>query len=186
MRFNGNKFKQLSYGQVDNVSIESFKNPSGEDVQRNYVVKDLDVITNCNITFREHIDSIVTSSRIEIGILLRTFQTREKDLMIKSFKTYIRSRLEYCCSVCSPLEKAQREINEIERIQKSFTNRIRGMERLDYHQRLKELELYSLERRRERYLIILAWQMIEGIKENTLNLKISRNRSRRIWMPIIR
>ena len=27
--------------------------------------------------------------------------------------------------------------------------------------------------------------MIEGIKENTLNLKISRNRPRRIWMPII-
>ena len=28
--------------------------------------------------------------------------------------------------------------------------------------------------------------MIEGIKENTLNLKTSRNRSRRIWMLIIR
>ena len=50
----------------------------------------------------------------------------------------------------SPLEKAQRDINEIERIQKSFTNRIRGMEGLNYHQRLKELELYSLEGRRER------------------------------------
>merc|ERR1712198_395255 len=106
--------------------------------------------------------------------------------MLKLFNTYIRGRLEYCCPVWSPSEKAQGEINEIERIQKSFTNRIRGMKRLDYHQRLKELELYSLERRRERYLIILAWQMIEGIKENTLNLKTSRNRARRIWMPIIR
>ena len=51
---------------------------------------------------------------------------------------------------------------------------------------MKELELYSLERRRERCLIILAWQMIEGIKEKKLNLKTSRNRSRRIWMLIIR
>ena len=149
MRFNGNKFEQLSYGLVDNVNVESYKNPSGEDIQRSDVVKDLGVITNGNITFREHIDSIVTSSRIKIGILLRTFQTRERDLMKKLFKTYIRSRLEYCCSVWSPPEKAQRDINEIERIQKSFTNRIRGMEGLNYHQRLKELELYSLERRRE-------------------------------------
>ena len=77
MKFNGNKFEQLSYGQVDNVNVESYKNPSGEDIQRSDVVKDLGVITNGNITFREHIDSIVTSSRIKIGILLRTFQTRE-------------------------------------------------------------------------------------------------------------
>ena len=72
MKFNGNKFEQLSYGQVDNVSIESYKNPSKDDLQRSDVVKDLGVVTNGNITFREHIDSIVTSSRIKIGILLRT------------------------------------------------------------------------------------------------------------------
>ena len=83
MKFNENKFKQLSYGQVDNVSIESYKNPSKEDIQRSDVVKDLGVITNGNITFREHIDSIVTSSRLEIGILLRIFQTRDRDLMKK-------------------------------------------------------------------------------------------------------
>ena len=74
------------------------------------MVKDLGVITNRNITFREHIDSIVTSSRIKIGILLRTFQTRERDLMKKLSKTYIRSRLEYCCSVWSPPRRKPREI----------------------------------------------------------------------------
>ncbi len=41
--------------------------------------------------------------------------------------------------------------------------------------------MYSLERRRERYLIIYGWQQIEGIKENILKLQISeRESSRRI------
>ena len=40
--------------------------------------------------------------------------------------------------------------------------------------------MYSLERRRDRYLIIYGWQQIENIKENVLNLKtswIGRNRT---------
>ena len=38
----------------------------------------------------------------------------------------------------------QDDINEIERLQKSFTARKDGMEKLIYHQRLKELKLYIL------------------------------------------
>merc|ERR1712055_1171540 len=54
-------------------------------------------------------------------------------------------------------------------------------DQLDYHERLKKLKLYSLERRRERYLIINAWQQIEGITENISELKARRiGRSRRI------
>ena len=41
---------------------------------------------------------------------------------------------------------------------------------MDYHERLKRLGLYSLERRRDWFLIINAWQQLEGIKENVLNL----------------
>ena len=54
------------------------------------------------------------------------------------------------------------------------------MEGLDYHERLKKLNIYSLERRRDRYFIIYGWQQIEGIKENILNLKtnwLRRNRN---------
>ena len=55
------------------------------------------------------------------------------------------------------------------------------MEDLDYHERLKELKLYSLERRRDRYFIIYGWQQLEGLKENVLKLKSSWNgRDRRI------
>ena len=63
--------------------------------------------------------------------------------------------MEYCCIVWSPV--SHKWIYELEKVQKSFTSRINGMEELDYHERLKKLNLYSLERRRERFMIIYGW-----------------------------
>lgn len=45
------------------------------------------------------------------------------------------------------------------------------MENLNYHGRLKELQLCSLERRRERYRLMYAWKQIEGQNINILELK---------------
>ena len=120
-----------------------------------------------------------------MGILLRTFSTREKEPMLKMFNTYIKSKMEYCCIVWSPVN--QKWIYELEKIQKNFTKKIKGMEELNYHERLKKLNMYSLERRRERYMIIYGWQQLEGIKENVLRLVASdTRRDRRIISPKIR
>ena len=50
---------------------------------------------------------------------------------------------------------------------------------MNYHERLKKLGLYSLERRRERFLIINAWQQLEGERENVLKLKTGKEGRRR-------
>ena len=58
------------------------------------------------------------------------------------FYTYIKSKMEYCYTVLSPV--TQKWIYEHEKIQKSFTSKINGMEELDYHERLKKINLYWL------------------------------------------
>ena len=179
MKFNEGKFEQMSHGENKNIKIEPYKTQSGNEIKIGETVKDLGITANSNLLFREHIDNIVTSSKIMSGILLRTFSTRQEAPMMRMFNSYIKSKLEYCSIVWSPWH--QNEINKLERIQKNFTSKIHGLDQLDYHERLKKLKLYSLERRRERYLIINAWQQIEGIKENILELKARRiGRSRRI------
>ena len=116
--------------------------------------------------------------KVIIGMLLRTFETRVREPMIMMFNSYLKSKLEYCCIVWSP--KEQQYINKIEDIQRIFTSKIDGMESLNYHQRLKKLGMYSMERRRDRYRIIYTWQQLEEIKENVMDLKISGNRSNRL------
>ena len=54
----------------------------------------------------------------------------------------------------------------VENILRSFTRRIQGLENLNYWERLKELNLYSLERRRERYCIIYIWKILNNLAPN--------------------
>ena len=171
MEFNVNKFEQIIHGNIINVEVEPYKSPSGDPITIKDTVKDLGILATNDLKFIEHMKSIINSSKIMMGMLLRTFSTREKEPMLKMFNTYIKSRLEYCCIVWSPVN--QTWIYELEKIQKNFTSKINGMDELDYHERLKKLNMYSLERRRDRYMIIYGWQQIEGLKENTLRLKIS-------------
>ena len=49
----------------------------------------------------------------------------------------------------------------IEKTQRSFTIYIAGMQGLSYPERLSVLKLYSLQRRRERYIIIYVWKILE-------------------------
>ena len=55
--------------------------------------------------FKEHVKYLVHSSKIRAGMLFRVFKTREPELMIKMFNSYVRSRLEYCNLVWNPWEK---------------------------------------------------------------------------------
>ena len=57
----------------------------------------------------------------------------------------------------------QASITKLEGLARQFTSHIMGMEGLDYWDRLKELHLYSQERRRERYLIIYIWKLAMGL-----------------------
>ena len=46
------------------------------------------------------------------------FKTREPELMIKMFNSYVRSRLEYCSWGWNPWKKE--DIDKFERVQKKF------------------------------------------------------------------
>ena len=50
---------------------------------------------------------------------------------------------------------------------------------MDYHEIIRKLELYSLERRRDQFLIINAWQQLEGDKENVLKLRTGKEGRRK-------
>ena len=140
MQFNENKFEQMAHGIIENVELESYKSPSGDRIIIKSTTKDLGVMATNDLLFKEHINIITTSSKIVMGMLLRAFSIREKEPMIKLFNTYIKSKLEYCCIVWSPIQ--QTYIAELENIQRIFTSKINGMEGLDYHERLKKLNIY--------------------------------------------
>ena len=98
------------------------------------------------------------------GWILRTFTTRETITMMTLFKSLVLSRLDYASQLWSP--HLLKSIYLIEKVQRSFTKHITGIKNKPYDERLKLLNLYSVQRRRDRYQIIYLWKIIEGLVPN--------------------
>ena len=96
--------------------------------------------------------------------VLRVFRTREEEPMMTLFRAMVIPHLEYCCQLWSP--HLLRDIRRLEAVQRSFTARIAGLGHLSYWERLVHLKLYSLERRRERYIVLYVYKIINNIVPN--------------------
>ena len=165
MKFNSLKFELIRYGKNNQLKESTtYVTPEWELIDEKDDVRDLGVtLSNC-CNFKQHIANIVESAKRMSSWVLRTFATREKIPMMTLFKTLVRPLLEYSSPLWSPTAKG--DIQKLEEVQKSFIKKIRGTSR-NYQEALKQLNLYSLEQRRTRYMSIQVWKILENITPNT-------------------
>ena len=76
------------------------------------------------------------------------------------YNAHIRPHLEYCVQAWSPCLKKDKDC--FERIQRTATKLVIGFKKLKYEDRLKQLGIYSLEKRRLRGDLIKAYKIISG------------------------
>ena len=80
--------------------------------------------------------------------------------------------------VSTPDPQRVSDIQELEKVQRAFTARIAGVKHLDYWGRLKELSIMSLQRSRERYILLHIWKIRNGTVSNDLKIRfVSRPRT---------
>ena len=168
MSFNNNKFQHINYCTGTKNITYTYKAQDGSPINSVEQVIDLGVTLSCDGTFKTHINNVARKARGQAGWILRTFRTRETIPMLTLYKSLVVPLLEYCCQLWSPWRVG--EIQLLEAVQRSFTNNISAVRHLDYWQRLEALDLFSLERRRERYAIIYVYKILCGQAINNVNI----------------
>ena len=146
----------------------SYHLSDGRAIIPSHTVRDLGVLLSSNGSWSAQISRVISEARRIAGWTLSAFRSRTRGTMVTLYKSLVRPHLDYCCTLWSPTKIG--DISRLEDVQRAFTRKIAGLKGMDYWQRLRSLCLLSLQRRRERYTLIMVWKIYNGESPNTTNM----------------
>ena len=149
MLFNGKKFEMLRYGPNNDLkNSTNYLTPEYEDlIEEKESLRDLGVIMSDDASFSRHVHHVCSKVKQKAGWILRTFQTRNTQVMKFLWKSLIQGHIDYCSQLYLPSKST--ELQQIENLQKWYTQKIPELKHLDYWTRLRTLHMYSPQRRME-------------------------------------
>ncbi|KAK4826734.1 hypothetical protein QYF61_010987 [Mycteria americana] len=131
-----------------------------EWIESSPVEKDLGVLVDEKLNMsQQHVLAAQKANRI-LCCMKRSAASRSRDVILPLYSVLMRPHLEYCVQLWGTQHK--KDMDLLERVQRRATNMIRGLEHLSYKNRLKELGLFSLEKKRLQGDFIAAFQYLKG------------------------
>ena len=120
--------------------------------------KDLGVTVDEKLNFRLHISQKIAKANTMIYLVKHYFKHLDTEMLKQLYKSLIRPHLEYCSPVWNPVTKT--DIRRIEGVQRRATKLVPELSNLPYPERLKILQLPTLEYRRTRQDLILIYNYV--------------------------
>ncbi|CAM5131267.1 unnamed protein product [Natator depressus] len=145
---------------LDKLEDWAKSNPMTEWLSSSSAEKDLGVTVDEKLDMSQQCALVAKKANGILGCISKGIASRSRDVIVRLYSTLVRPHLEYCVQFWAPHYK--KDVEKLERVQRRATKMIRGLEHMSYEERLRELGMFSLRKRRMRGDLIAAFNYLKG------------------------
>lgn len=180
MQLNYEKCRVMHCGKKNRSSTYKFLNEAGPIIiEKSVRERDLGIILTPDLKWHEQTTYVAGKASRMLGLLKKTFRTKDEKVWKKLYNSYIRPLLEFSTAVWNPYHHGDIEL--LERFQRRVTKYPRKLRNMSYEERLKRLNLTSLKNRRHRFDLTQLFKIISGYE--TVNFEADSSGFVRISAP---